>query len=40
MSHDFKNNNGNMVSVPRHSPIMESTLKMILEQAEIPVTIS
>ena len=31
----LKNKNGDMVSVPRHSPIRESTLKLILEQAEI-----
>ena len=32
----WENNNGNMVPVPRHSPIREATLKLILEQAEIP----
>ena len=32
----WENNNGNMVPVPGHSPIRESTLKLILEQAEIP----
>ena len=32
----LENSNGNMVPVPRHSPIRESTLKLILEQAEIP----
>ena len=32
----WENSNGNMVPVPRHSPIRESTLKLILEQAEIP----
>ncbi len=31
----LQNNDGNMVPVPRHSPIRESTLKLILEQAEI-----
>ena len=32
----LENSNGNMVPVPRHSPIRESTLKLILEQAGIP----
>ncbi|WP_179370967.1 type II toxin-antitoxin system HicA family toxin [Nitrosopumilus ureiphilus] len=31
----LQNKNGNIVPVPRHSPIKESTLKLILEQAEI-----
>ncbi len=28
-------NSGNIVPVPRHSPIRESTLRLILEQAKI-----
>ncbi|MCE9651675.1 MAG: type II toxin-antitoxin system HicA family toxin [Nitrosarchaeum sp.] len=31
----LQNKNGNIVPVPRHSPIKESTLNLILEQAEI-----
>lgn len=31
----FKNSSGNIVPVPRHDPIKPTTLKSILDQAEI-----